>query len=208
MHPGSRNNYQLIGANPNNNDNLQTRINQTISSKDGLDVNFNYQHRNSETHPALRVRRSHQWVRAELFPDVPAHVQPHADQQSGLEFQPQFERHALRVFVWPEHRGEPGDHRCFAYARAVRPAHDHVYELRVADRCDAFVDARSDLGRQRFADHDSRQANHHVRRRFPAAAEQYHEPMQTRAAPSTSRVSRPVTISPISCWVFRIRLPW
>ena len=33
----------------NNNDNLQTRINQTISSKDGLDVNFNYQHRNSET---------------------------------------------------------------------------------------------------------------------------------------------------------------
>jgi len=46
--PGLRNNYQFIGANPNNNDNLQTRINQTISSKDGLDVNFNYQHRNSE----------------------------------------------------------------------------------------------------------------------------------------------------------------
>ncbi len=46
--PGSRNNYQLIGANPSNNDNLQTRINQTISAKDGLDVNFNYQHRNSE----------------------------------------------------------------------------------------------------------------------------------------------------------------
>jgi hypothetical protein len=47
--PGLRNNYQFIGANPNNNDNLQTRINQTISSKDGLDINFNYQHRNSET---------------------------------------------------------------------------------------------------------------------------------------------------------------
>jgi hypothetical protein len=47
--PGARNNYQFIGANPNNNDNLQTRINQTISSKDGLDVNFNYQHRNSDT---------------------------------------------------------------------------------------------------------------------------------------------------------------
>jgi trimeric autotransporter adhesin len=47
--PGARNNYQLIGANPSNNDNLQTRINQTISSKDGLDVNFSYQHRNSET---------------------------------------------------------------------------------------------------------------------------------------------------------------
>jgi trimeric autotransporter adhesin len=47
--PGLRNNYQLIGANPSNNDNLQTRINQTITAKDGLDVNFNYQHRNSET---------------------------------------------------------------------------------------------------------------------------------------------------------------
>lgn len=46
--PGLRNNYQLIGANPSNNDNLQTRINQTITSRDGLDVNFNYQHRNSE----------------------------------------------------------------------------------------------------------------------------------------------------------------
>lgn len=47
--PGLKNNYQLIGANPNNNDNLQTRINQTISAKDGLDINLNYQHRNSET---------------------------------------------------------------------------------------------------------------------------------------------------------------
>ncbi len=47
--PGTRNNFQLIGANPSNNDNLQTRINQTITAKDGLDVNLNYQHRDSET---------------------------------------------------------------------------------------------------------------------------------------------------------------
>jgi hypothetical protein len=47
--PGLRNNYQLIGANPSNSDNLQARINQTITAKDGLDVNFNYQHRSSET---------------------------------------------------------------------------------------------------------------------------------------------------------------
>ena len=46
--PGLRNNYQFIGANPSNNDNLQVRINQTITNKDGLDVNFSYQHRNSE----------------------------------------------------------------------------------------------------------------------------------------------------------------
>jgi hypothetical protein len=46
--PGLRNNYQLIGANPTNNDNLQTRINQTLTAKDGLDINFNYQHRNSD----------------------------------------------------------------------------------------------------------------------------------------------------------------
>ncbi len=46
--PGTRNNYQLIGANPTNSDNLQTRINQTITAKDALDVNFNYQHRNSQ----------------------------------------------------------------------------------------------------------------------------------------------------------------
>ena len=47
--PGLRNNYQLIGANPSNSDNLQTRINQTLTAKDALDVNFNYQHRSSET---------------------------------------------------------------------------------------------------------------------------------------------------------------
>ena len=47
--PGLRNNYQLIGANPSNSDNLQTRVNQTLTAKDGLDVNLNYQHRNSET---------------------------------------------------------------------------------------------------------------------------------------------------------------
>jgi hypothetical protein len=47
--PGVKNNYQVIGANPSNSDNLQTRINQTVTAKDGLDVNFNYQHRNSET---------------------------------------------------------------------------------------------------------------------------------------------------------------
>lgn len=47
--PGIRNNYQLIGANPTNSDNLQTRINQTITTKDALDVNLNYQHRDSDT---------------------------------------------------------------------------------------------------------------------------------------------------------------
>jgi hypothetical protein len=47
--PGLRNNYQLIGANPTNNDNLQTRINQTLTTKDRLDVNVNYQHRDSQT---------------------------------------------------------------------------------------------------------------------------------------------------------------
>lgn len=46
--PGLRNNYQLIGANPTNSDNLQTRINQTITAKDALDVNFSFQHRDSQ----------------------------------------------------------------------------------------------------------------------------------------------------------------
>ncbi len=45
--PGLKNNYQLIGANPSDADNLQVRVNQTLTSKDGLDVNFSYQHRNS-----------------------------------------------------------------------------------------------------------------------------------------------------------------
>ncbi len=46
---GIKNNFQLIGANPNNNDNLQTRINQTLTARDALDLNFNFQHRDSET---------------------------------------------------------------------------------------------------------------------------------------------------------------
>lgn len=47
--PGVRNNYQLIGANPVNNDNLTARINQTITNKDALDVNVGYQHADSES---------------------------------------------------------------------------------------------------------------------------------------------------------------
>jgi hypothetical protein len=46
--PGIRNNYQLITSTPSNNDNLQVRINQTLTAKDRLDVNFNFQHRNSD----------------------------------------------------------------------------------------------------------------------------------------------------------------
>jgi len=47
--PGLRNNYQLIGANPSNTDNLQPRINQTLTAKDALDINLTYQRRNSDT---------------------------------------------------------------------------------------------------------------------------------------------------------------
>ncbi|HVW85224.1 MAG TPA: hypothetical protein VHB50_11115, partial [Bryobacteraceae bacterium] len=47
--PGVRNNYQLIGANPNNNDNLQAVVNQNISSKDRLNANLSFQDRNSAT---------------------------------------------------------------------------------------------------------------------------------------------------------------
>ena len=43
--PGARNNYQLIGANPSDSDNIQARVNQTLTTKDRLDVNFNYQRR-------------------------------------------------------------------------------------------------------------------------------------------------------------------
>ena len=43
--PGTRNNYQLIGTNPSDSDNIQVRVNQTLTTKDRLDVNFNYQRR-------------------------------------------------------------------------------------------------------------------------------------------------------------------
>lgn len=47
--PGLRNNYQLITSQPSNTDNLQVRLNQTLNTKDRLDVNFNFQRRDSET---------------------------------------------------------------------------------------------------------------------------------------------------------------
>ncbi|HKD05014.1 MAG TPA: carboxypeptidase regulatory-like domain-containing protein [Bryobacteraceae bacterium] len=46
--PGLRNNYQLIGANPSNSDNLQVVVNQNITSKDRLNANVSFQDRNSE----------------------------------------------------------------------------------------------------------------------------------------------------------------
>lgn len=45
--PGLRNNYQLVGTNPSDNDNVQARVNQTLTTKDRLDVNLNFQHRDS-----------------------------------------------------------------------------------------------------------------------------------------------------------------
>jgi hypothetical protein len=47
--PGSRNNYQLIGANPSDSDNVQARVNQTLTAKDRLNINFNYQRRDGAT---------------------------------------------------------------------------------------------------------------------------------------------------------------
>ncbi len=47
--PGIRNNYQFIASAPSNTDNLQARVNQTLTTKDRLDVNFNFQRRDSET---------------------------------------------------------------------------------------------------------------------------------------------------------------
>lgn len=47
---GIRNNYQLIASAPSNNDNLQVRVNQTLTSRDRLDVNFNYQHRDAQNY--------------------------------------------------------------------------------------------------------------------------------------------------------------
>jgi hypothetical protein len=44
---GLRNNYQLIGANPSNNDNLQVQVQQTITTKDRVNVNVSFQDRNS-----------------------------------------------------------------------------------------------------------------------------------------------------------------
>jgi hypothetical protein len=45
---GIRNNYQLIASNPSNNNNLQVMVNQTISTKDRVALNFNRQSRDSQ----------------------------------------------------------------------------------------------------------------------------------------------------------------
>jgi len=47
---GIRNNYQFLASAPSNSDNLQIRLNQTITTKDRLDVNFSYQHRDSQNY--------------------------------------------------------------------------------------------------------------------------------------------------------------
>jgi hypothetical protein len=44
---GTRNNYQLIGANPSNTNNLQAQVQQTLTTKDRLNVNVSFQDRNS-----------------------------------------------------------------------------------------------------------------------------------------------------------------
>ena len=53
---GTRNNYQLIGANPSNNDNLQAVVQQTIDSKDRLNANVSFQDRNSASTNAFGFR--------------------------------------------------------------------------------------------------------------------------------------------------------
>lgn len=46
---GTRNNYQLIGADASNNDNIQVMVNETLTPKDRLNTNISYQTRNSST---------------------------------------------------------------------------------------------------------------------------------------------------------------
>ena len=130
--PGLRNNYQLIGANPTNNDNLQMRINQTLTTKDGLDVNFNYQHRNSET------------IQTFGFVDPTSGY----GLSSSLTYRRTFSRTLINSLVWnfsrnlsqtlsafsygPNIEGQSGDHRCFDQLRRIRSADHRVHELRVA----------------------------------------------------------------------------
>ena len=53
---GIRNNYQLIASNPSNNSNIQVMINQTISTKDRMALNFNHQGRDAENIQAFGFR--------------------------------------------------------------------------------------------------------------------------------------------------------
>jgi hypothetical protein len=53
---GIRNNYQLIASNPSNNNNIQVMINQTITTKDRLALNFNHQGRDAENIQAFGFR--------------------------------------------------------------------------------------------------------------------------------------------------------
>jgi hypothetical protein len=53
---GTRNNYQLIASQPANNNNIQVMVNQTISVKDRVALNFNHQSRDSDTIQAFGFR--------------------------------------------------------------------------------------------------------------------------------------------------------
>jgi hypothetical protein len=53
---GIRNNFQLIAANPSNNNNIQVLINQTLTTKDRLALNYNYQGRDSQNLQAFGYR--------------------------------------------------------------------------------------------------------------------------------------------------------
>jgi len=46
---GTRNNYQLIAANPSNNNNIQVMVNHTLTTKDRLALNLSHQGRDAET---------------------------------------------------------------------------------------------------------------------------------------------------------------
>jgi hypothetical protein len=93
----TRSNYQLIGANPANNDNLQVVVNQTVTSKDRLTANVSFQDSNRQTTQTFGFKDPGNGLGLN---SSLAYYQSQPDQQSHLFAQPQYQSPAFLLLEY------------------------------------------------------------------------------------------------------------
>ncbi len=169
--PGYKQNYQAPITTISNSDNINSRLNQTISKKDRLSGGIGYMGSNSTTPNIFNfidtgTGAQHQRERC-LEPQF---QHPH-HQQPALHLQPLAQSpHALLCQSGKRGR-RTGHHRHLASPAELGPAHPFLHQLLRTERWSLFPDPQPDQRPRRQHHLGPRRSQHDLRRRLPPPAD-------------------------------------
>ena len=172
--PGIKNNYQLIGANPSNNDNLQVVVNQTISSKDRLNGNVSFQDRNSATTNAFGFKDPGNGTGLNSSLVYSRTISRNLINSLTLSLSRNLTRQFSYFSNGTDIEGELGINGVFDTPLTYGPPSLSFSNFSGLSDGTPSVTRGSDHGAHRIAATDSWQAPDYIRRAFPEKAEQYY----------------------------------